>query len=374
MGLELFGNIDDLNELFPLGTDPKSEGDDHIRGVKESLKGNVSGDSAVTRLLVAAAAEVIASTALLRLIRQDPGAYLLQGEDSAGVNGVIEFDPATGVNMLSPAGVKVLTDIVAELRVLNPVGNVGLELRLETSGKASMVEIDGAGAVVQTWQTFDPAAGTNLLFNDEVRLSTVVDGAEIKSFVDEAMSLTLLNAVGGWLIVDQTITGQLIFIQVSSAGAIEANAIICNRGGDINFFHNNSFALDTADVAVNNTGANVRSDGNGTKPVGFNVLPRLDMITGRTLVPSDSGMMIRTTAAVTISVPLVGVPEDFTCVILNAATGPVTVQATGGAIIRLYTGSAFADGTVFLAVGSVATLSRAGTSTVFEIWGNGASQ
>ena len=31
-------NLDDLNELWPLGTDPKSEGDDHLRNVKVAAK------------------------------------------------------------------------------------------------------------------------------------------------------------------------------------------------------------------------------------------------------------------------------------------------------------------------------------------------
>ena len=38
MGLEVFGFIDDLNPTFPLGSDDVSEGDDHIRGVKQTLQ------------------------------------------------------------------------------------------------------------------------------------------------------------------------------------------------------------------------------------------------------------------------------------------------------------------------------------------------
>lgn len=38
MGLETFGFIDDLNPTFPFGSDDVSEGDDHIRGVKETLQ------------------------------------------------------------------------------------------------------------------------------------------------------------------------------------------------------------------------------------------------------------------------------------------------------------------------------------------------
>lgn len=38
MGLESVTYIDDLNELWPLGTDAKSAGDDHIRRIKAAIK------------------------------------------------------------------------------------------------------------------------------------------------------------------------------------------------------------------------------------------------------------------------------------------------------------------------------------------------
>jgi hypothetical protein len=43
MSLELFGFIKDLVASNPLGTDPKSEGDDHLRGLKSTLKAQFSG-------------------------------------------------------------------------------------------------------------------------------------------------------------------------------------------------------------------------------------------------------------------------------------------------------------------------------------------
>jgi hypothetical protein len=43
MSLESFAYIKDLVATNPLGTDPKSEGDDHLRGVKLTLKQQFSG-------------------------------------------------------------------------------------------------------------------------------------------------------------------------------------------------------------------------------------------------------------------------------------------------------------------------------------------
>lgn len=44
MGLETFSNfIKDLNITNPAGSDNRSQGDDHIRGIKSTLKGQFSG-------------------------------------------------------------------------------------------------------------------------------------------------------------------------------------------------------------------------------------------------------------------------------------------------------------------------------------------
>jgi len=64
MPIEAFGNIDDLDPANPLVDDPVSEGDDHMRGLKLSLKGNVTGDNTETRLLAAT---------LVKLLTTDKG-------------------------------------------------------------------------------------------------------------------------------------------------------------------------------------------------------------------------------------------------------------------------------------------------------------
>ena len=50
MGLETFGFIDSLNPDFPLSSDPVSEGDDHIRGVKLSVQGSIGGTDGQTTI------------------------------------------------------------------------------------------------------------------------------------------------------------------------------------------------------------------------------------------------------------------------------------------------------------------------------------
>jgi hypothetical protein len=43
MGLETFGYIKDLVPANPAGTDPKSQGDDHLRGIKQTLLNQFPG-------------------------------------------------------------------------------------------------------------------------------------------------------------------------------------------------------------------------------------------------------------------------------------------------------------------------------------------
>ena len=47
-----FDNIDSLDPTFPFNDDEVSEGPQHLRGIKQALQGNVSGDDVETRLLV----------------------------------------------------------------------------------------------------------------------------------------------------------------------------------------------------------------------------------------------------------------------------------------------------------------------------------
>lgn len=57
MGLETsFTAINDLNSDWPLGTDPKSDGDNHLRGIKAALKANVYGTATEAQLKVGGAA------------------------------------------------------------------------------------------------------------------------------------------------------------------------------------------------------------------------------------------------------------------------------------------------------------------------------
>lgn len=158
MGLELFGNIDDLNPLFPLGTDPKSEGDDHIRGVKESLQGNVSGDDAETRLLAAGVPALVAK---------------------AGATDII----GSALSMFA-------ADLTMLMRMLNNgASDVGVVITMAAGGFIQIAETDGGGVQGNTWIGMTRAGGVQLSFAGDQRFVTSVAGVQVtgQARVDELL-------------------------------------------------------------------------------------------------------------------------------------------------------------------------------------------
>ena len=72
MSLEVFGLIKDLVPTNPTGTDPKSEGDDHLRGVKSTLQAQFPGFT--TAIPVTVTADIINSRDALTLNGKTTGA------------------------------------------------------------------------------------------------------------------------------------------------------------------------------------------------------------------------------------------------------------------------------------------------------------
>ena len=270
MPIESFGNIDDLDPLNPLVDDPVSEGDDHLRGLKLSLQGNVQGDDTFTALLVAG------------------------------------FIAAT---------------------------------------------IDATALTIKAVTLFDMDDNT----------------------IDEAVQIAMRNLIGGHRLITTPVFGTLQIDQLASDGTFEQQIMTAVRDGAVTLFNakTGAAALITTDPLFNNSSADTLDSQGVARPVGYNLLPRVDYIVNHTVTAEDdSGMKLRINAApVTLTFPG-SLPTDFTCVILNTSTGLVTLTSTGGTI-RLHSGAGSTDGNATMQGGSVATVSKAGTSTVFECWGNG---
>ena len=145
-----FGNIDDLNPDWPLGTDPLAEGDDHIRGIKLSLQGNVTGDATQTRLL---------TDALVALITTD-----------AGVN-VKATNPVQANTLLR------LQDN-ADVRVADLLVNLAGLLRVVVATVGQAMELRGSNAAPndETMAQFNPGGAAKLFQAGIEALSTSANG------------------------------------------------------------------------------------------------------------------------------------------------------------------------------------------------------
>lgn len=133
MPLENFGNIDDLDPANPLVDDPVSEGDDHLRGIKQSLQGNVQGDDTFTALLADGFIRAVVD-ALAFSIKGPP---LLDVDNSAA-------------------------NALTTLRLRNLIGGLALEID-PTTGNTRLSSTDNAGAIEDLVYNYVRATGVMAL-------------------------------------------------------------------------------------------------------------------------------------------------------------------------------------------------------------------
>ena len=193
MGLETGDHISDLVDTNPLGTDPVSEGDDHLRLVKRCLQGNTAGDVATTELL-ANALTVLLATAL-----------------------GIEITP----NAAGPVSVVLPDDGGGDQAELKADG-AGL-LSLIDSVLAGVLELRGsvAGAGDTLLASFDPAGAVQLFHAGEAlsNVETINSGLVLRRASGNSPLLRFEDATQE--------TGQ---IQANSTGPMDIRSAIETRG------------------------------------------------------------------------------------------------------------------------------------------------
>ena len=125
MGLETGDFIEDLDPNWPLGTDPKNEGDDHIRLIKETIQGSFPGTSgAWTTDQSAQFGE------LLTLLGTTLQAGLQVRNDEGGLFTGVD-DTGQGVVNLTDAAGALLFDV---LKILLADGSVEIQQALRQEG------------------------------------------------------------------------------------------------------------------------------------------------------------------------------------------------------------------------------------------------
>ncbi len=151
-----FDNIDSLEPTFPFDDDQVAEGPQHLRGIKNALQGNVSGDDVETRLLV---------------------------------NGIIAaLVDATGLSVIDLPTLRVINSVVsqvAELKLLNATGG-WTWLNQADSSELLLLQLSAADALEKVAATFFRDGAFTAAFDGVEAFATIAptrnSSAEVRDF------------------------------------------------------------------------------------------------------------------------------------------------------------------------------------------------
>lgn len=425
-----FSNIDDLVPANPADNDPVNEGDDHLRGIKEALKGNVAGSAVYSALLVAGAIAVRAASKVLQLIPDDLlAANVIAFRDNANTldrariqseatgaltiaNDIADQDVALQqtftveglVDMLRAAGASGEVEILVKGESVLKAHADGISSQATAGDNAVLDLLDAAGVVRGSLAL---AAGTPE--QAVVLYATGEDNALYPVFAATAI------AVGGRAIM---YANQLPAIESTSKGAnflrdpLETETrvnfkddIDGNTDAQITVDDSNGFVLTAVPTTMS---ATVRSglsgraqlanggtiklyvessvvensqgfvlDGSGlARPIGFNVLPGRSVLAGQaTIVFTDNGGRVRTgPGAAGFTINESSLPDEGVCIIQNTSGGPLTIAANAPVSLQWMSGAGVIVGNRTMQDGAWCTLHKRGTgSNVYDIIGNGLS-
>ena len=233
MGLEAnFDNLDDLNESWPLNTDPVSEGAAQLRGVKTAIHGNINGSGTETWLLSGGEQSLIAGANGAAVRGHGvPGQTLLELVDDAD-------DPQVGLH----------------------ADQLGGLFHVTMQNKLLKFSLDGinAGDAAVTLIYADPDAQVNLYSGGVPRLGTTGIGGQVlgsafqvnNAGADELTYHRLRTSVGGFQMQVAETSAQMSLQQISSAGTVQKAVLNASRDGALQLFNNGLLALTTTPQGI----------------------------------------------------------------------------------------------------------------------------
>ena len=184
MGLETGDFIDDLVDTNPLGTDPVSEGDDHLTLIKRAIVNAFKGDAATVTLLSNALDAALATTANGVRVGMPGVVGRVLLEDNNDVDAVTLDAAGGGVSLNA-----LVEDVVLALNA-TPTGGGGVPLL-----------------------TGDPNGEVSLTFAGLVALATTAFGYDATAAGANALSFNLHNGNG---ILATLLANDATFFQITS--------------------------------------------------------------------------------------------------------------------------------------------------------------
>jgi hypothetical protein len=345
MGLEVATYIDGLIATNPTGTDPKSQGDDHLRLVKSTIKNtfpNIAGAVTPTHaeinhlggltVNVQTSFGTISDT-LDDLVTADGQNVKLTG--SQAITGAKQFDEIN----LGHASDTTLTRVAAG-RVAIEGGEIA---KLNASQPFTAAEWLSMGTPIQYIE--NTAAGSD-------------------------------EKIWRW----QYVSGAMTLVSRTDANGSGHQAINIRRNGNqvpgVDLCSGNAAQLSTQpnNAAPATTGAQVRHADGTLYDVGLNVMPWVTLGSA-TLARAHVGKIVRNNSgsAITWTIPAstdTTIPDNSVINFINDAAGTVTIAQGSGVTLQRYDGTgAPATGNRTLSQGGVATLCRVSGGT-WRMWGN----
>lgn len=424
-----FRFIDDLVPANPLATDPVAEGDNHLGGIKNALKANITGNATETRLVNGGVVRTIALANSLRVIAAGDTAEV-DGYDPTGATkrfsllhqaGLVTLQNHTLAGVLRAAvlGTSGLqTQFSATPDGESFIGYAGLPaVRAESDGASAQTTVAGGavfrfrssagvlhGSVGSTTARMDitqalgteirlnigaatgvrviggAGGGVQLFHDDNLRASVIDAGMVVRGNAADAATIDLAGSggeAGGDIVLAPAYYGMIS--RRPGANLTLWNADTATRrvlegvpGAETRLFTAGLEYMATAASAAARTAANsggTVSDGAATKrAVGFNVMPPRNVNT-MTISAANISERIRFTAAAQ-TLTLAALAAGATIVVANVSAGNLTVT-DGVTTVSVLTGGAVVPATSFtLLPGSECRLFWA-TTTVVEVIGNG---
>jgi hypothetical protein len=359
MPLESGTYIDSLVATNPTGTDPKSQGDDHLRLIKAAVKAtfpNIAG--AVTPTDTELNYVTGATSALqTQLNTHDSEITTLQGQFTTLDGEVVKLAGAqeiTGAKNFSTA------PLVASLELGHASDTTLSRIaagRVAVEG-SELARLDKANTFTGALQVFENSSASIM----EIRRSDADTDA------------------GRWRFQAST-NGDWFLRAATDAGASSNYAIIARRSASavtsIELRAEDVTQLKTQDysAAPATTGAQVLHSDASLYDVGMNVMPprtvaaaitfaRTDV--GKTLVKDESTARTWTTPGSTDT----DIPLGSAINLMNLGSGDITIAAGSGVTLSFINGlGAAGTGSRTLAQGGIATLYKR-TASSWVIWGN----
>lgn len=384
MALETGTYISDLVASNPTGTDPKSQGDDHLRLLKATIKAtfpNIAG--AVT----ASHGDVNGILGLSgfttgNYVRKSAGA--LEQRTPAQVRADIGADNASNLSSGTVADARLSSNVpLKNAANVHTAASQFPTIELGHASDTTLSRIDagrvavegeelsriGATEVITGIKTFSNDSLTR--FTRATGIGNNGDGQAVMLYDDRT---DRYGAIGYNRGSASTRIG-LSFYASYDAAPVERMRLTPEGQLWVDYLGTRSFNTQAHTVAPATTAAQVRHADGGLYDVGLNVMPLLAITSSFTFGRVHVGKVLvkGEDTARTLTLPAssdTSIPLGATINLVNNGTGAITLAPGSGVTFNRYEGTGAPDtGTHTLAQGGVATLYRASAATWY-VWGN----